>query len=425
MSSSDKKMRQFSFIVILGFLQERHCIQLLRTTFDSTPANVTVIAGKNAILPCTVQNKGDYQVIWMNTNKVLISTEDRRVIDDVRMSIERPFVKDWNLYIRNVELKDRGTYTCQVNTNPIQIKRIYLNILVPATIIEKTSSPNIIVVDEGETVQMMCNATGFPEPSVTWFRRTKQQAKEYIGTKGEMLIIHNISRHCVGVYECVVDNGLADPVSKDIIVDVEFAPEVELRTSRIGQYRGLETILECIVSASPQAISLWMKGDNQVFNHSTNWKYRTDIYKENEHTLALYLRILNLEEDDYGLYTCMSSNRLGHDSKDVLLYEYLDPTTRGPFRTKVTEINEKITSGIHGVYNKIKLKDKEFEYQTTYKSYNVRQGHNKKPYAVYNTGYAGTGDLYNNGVSLCREEIFVAQLLVYFVTGFIQLSLGR
>ncbi|KAL3867525.1 hypothetical protein ACJMK2_044722, partial [Sinanodonta woodiana] len=52
-------------------------------------------------------------VIWMNTKSILISTEDRRTTDDVRMSVERPFITDWNLHIRNVQLKDRGIYTCQ------------------------------------------------------------------------------------------------------------------------------------------------------------------------------------------------------------------------------------------------------------------------------------------------------------------------
>ncbi|KAL3867523.1 hypothetical protein ACJMK2_044720, partial [Sinanodonta woodiana] len=163
------------------------------------------------------------------------------------------------------------------------------------------------------------------------------------------------------------------------------APEVELRTSRIGQYRGKETKLECLVKAFPQGISLWKKGDNTVFNDSTNWKYRTEVYKENAHTMALYLRIINLEEDDYGLYTCESSNRLGNDSESMILYEYVDPTTRGPFKTRFTERTTKVTTPMVAMHNKIKLEYKEFQNHKTYDTYNVCPGSNFKAGSVIDT----------------------------------------
>ena len=50
------------------------------------------------------------------------------MIDDSRMSVERPFVRDWNLLIRHVTVDDNGQYTCQINTDPIQIKRVWLTV---------------------------------------------------------------------------------------------------------------------------------------------------------------------------------------------------------------------------------------------------------------------------------------------------------
>jgi len=49
-------------------------------------------------------------------------------------------------------------------------------------------------------------------------------------------------------------------------------------------------------------------------------KYRTDVYVEGEFTLALYLRILNLEAQDFGHYTCEGENSLGSDKETLLLY---------------------------------------------------------------------------------------------------------
>jgi hypothetical protein len=64
----------------------------------------------------------------MNPRRILISNNDRRIIDDPRMSVERPFIQDWNLHIRSVQYKDSGEYTCQINTLGVQIKRVTLNI---------------------------------------------------------------------------------------------------------------------------------------------------------------------------------------------------------------------------------------------------------------------------------------------------------
>ena len=38
---------------------------------------------------------------------------------------------------------------------------------------------------------------------------------------GEFLIIHNISRYCDGIYECVAFNDVPPAVNKDIKVEVE------------------------------------------------------------------------------------------------------------------------------------------------------------------------------------------------------------
>ncbi|KAL3867516.1 hypothetical protein ACJMK2_044713 [Sinanodonta woodiana] len=379
-------------------------IHPLPIIFDRTPVNLTVKAGNTAVLPCTVENRGEQQIIWMNPQKVLISTEDRRVIDDIRMSIERPLVRDWNLHIRSVELKDNGVYTCQVNTNPIQIKRIHLNVLVPAAIINETSSRAIVVVREWETVQLTCNATGVPEPSVTWYRHTGQLAKEQVGTVGEILLIHNISRYCGGVYECVADNGQTDKAVKEIRVDVEFAPEVDFRTYRIGHYIGKETVLECLVTAFPHATIQWMKGNVSIINPPySSWKYRTEVFNDQSHTVTLQLRIIHLEKADFGYYTCEASNKLGHDSRDMLLYEYHDPTirrtsTRAPTPNGIETV--KLTPRYSDIDDKLHYIDNNGNLQTT-SYYNIRQpGHYKKPQGAFNIGYAGAGDRYTNGLSL-------------------------
>ena len=65
-------------------------------------------------------------MVWTDKISTLLTHEDRRIIDDERISVERPFTQDWNLHIRDVKHSDQGLYNCQINTNPVLIKTVYL-----------------------------------------------------------------------------------------------------------------------------------------------------------------------------------------------------------------------------------------------------------------------------------------------------------
>jgi len=96
------------------------------------------------------------------------------------------------------------------------------------------------------------------------------------------------------------------------------APEIVMPNRRIWQSVGRETILECTITALPQAITYWQKDgrrftnslrpslaagrrhDGDVLSLMTGTaltgasrapKYRIEAYDEGDHTLTLYLRL--------------------------------------------------------------------------------------------------------------------------------------
>ncbi|CAL1526562.1 unnamed protein product, partial [Lymnaea stagnalis] len=258
------------------------------------------------------------QVVWTDQFSTLLTFEERRIIDDERLSVERPYTRDWNLHIREVRYSDQGIYNCQINTSPIMIKTINLIVQVPSQIVDHTKSD--IRVREGDTVTLVCNVTGTPQPTVTWYRLStggKGSEKQKVGINGEVLIIHNVTRYCGDSYECVAFNNVPPMATKLIKVSVEFAPEIYLPNKRIGQEKGKETILECSVTAFPHAVTMWMKDGVKL---TTSPKYRVELYDDERNKLTLSLRVFNINETDFGAYTCIAENELGNDEETMYLY---------------------------------------------------------------------------------------------------------
>ncbi|KAK3796539.1 hypothetical protein RRG08_003255 [Elysia crispata] len=315
--------------------------------FNMVIKNVTIRVGQTAVLPCTVENVGKYKVLWQKnqrknqkTSKRVLTMGNRRIISDDRITVERPFTIEWNLHLRKVMLSDAGTYECHINTDPVQSSPIQLVVQEPPSISESMSSPTSVRVREGETVELMCNATGTPPPEVIWYKRLtgKNQVQPIIPSivpssedkcyysykgimnQGEVLVIHNASRTCAEVYQCRASNRVDPPAIRSIRVHVEFPPEVFLPTKRIGQSISKPTILECTISAYPHNVNRWRLNGSDIRRDQK--RYTIELYKDGDNQVTLTLRINSVAPQDYGTYECYASNLLGEDSETMVLYEY-------------------------------------------------------------------------------------------------------
>ncbi|KAH9519064.1 hypothetical protein Btru_009029 [Bulinus truncatus] len=290
---------------------------------------VTVVAGDTAILPCSVENLGDYMLTWDSPAYTVLSFMDRILINDDRLSVKRPSLKDLNLHIRKVRAEDAGYYRCMIGTNPVKSSRVWLEVheppTEPPTIIGLWSTPTTINVKEHTKVDLVCDVTGKPKPSVTWSRVSTGQwpdqgpagHRKVISSKdGAVLVLPNITRYSDGVYECVAFNGVDPAATRKIYVNVQFAPEVTLATHQMGQPKGKGTVLACEVVANPHPVSGWRR-NGKVLTQSTN-HYVVAFNEKNK--IILNLKIHNVQEADYGEYECFAENLLGSDSETMILH---------------------------------------------------------------------------------------------------------
>ncbi|KAL4227804.1 hypothetical protein ACF0H5_013241 [Mactra antiquata] len=139
------------------------------------PSNVTYYRGDSATLYCAVKYLGTKQVIWKKRNELHPLTYGKMtyINDDDYTVDHNPHSDEWNLVIKNVQLKHAGEYECQISTTEDLRKYVQLNVIdEPAPPREAIKITGESFVEKGDKIRLTCNATGelFPPEDIDWFK---------------------------------------------------------------------------------------------------------------------------------------------------------------------------------------------------------------------------------------------------------------
>ncbi|GIY28564.1 lachesin [Caerostris darwini] len=98
-------------------------------SFAEPIPNITVLAGSNVSIPCTVNNLQHYKVSWIHSgNKVLLTVQNIVFTGSWRFKVSHNY-KTWWLHISHVRKSDRGMYMCQISTSTMIGQYGYLDVL--------------------------------------------------------------------------------------------------------------------------------------------------------------------------------------------------------------------------------------------------------------------------------------------------------
>lgn len=81
-----------------------------------------------------------------------------------------------------------------------------------------TVPPLSQTIEEGDSLQLTCKASGRPSPTITWTKDGKQVAT------GETLNVPKSKRTDSGVYTCSADNNVGGPRTAQSVVTVQCKP---------------------------------------------------------------------------------------------------------------------------------------------------------------------------------------------------------
>ncbi|XP_076263869.1 tyrosine-protein phosphatase Lar isoform X2 [Rhynchophorus ferrugineus] len=195
---------------------------------------------------------------------------------------------------------------------------------------EIITKPRNQQVRAGGIAGFYCKARGDPLPQIQWRKngkkvsssQTRYQVKEF-PDGGALLRIDPVKTgRDDATYECVAENGVADPVSADAtlqVFEVDKLPPGFPQITESPQNNkvveiGHNTLLKCGATGDPQPKITWLK-NMMPLNMSLNPRYSI----RDEQPGALQIK--NSEEKDHGKYECVAENPIGTDySKFAILY---------------------------------------------------------------------------------------------------------
>nr|XP_040222077.2 hemicentin-1-like [Anopheles coluzzii] len=313
LESSEGTDRHSMFVSVLRPPQR---ISGMNHTDSLTPLKVRT--DEPLVLVCPFENFNS--LLWQLNERAL---EEHFDLTDVRL-------KENLLIIDRIRARHQGTYTCVVaNRAGTERQSFVVGVLTPPTIhrthpdelsdeyggavddLDRSWNPDGLPLGSavevnllsGETLQLLCQASGSPEPSIHWNRGSADTTQLVSQTAN--LTIPNVALHHSDLYTCVAENELGKS-TQVYRLDVMTAPLFyDERVQSIEVYVGEDLQLDCEMQSNPSASYQWLKEDMALEEFDT------------------VLEFVNIQPQDTGTYHCEVENIFGQNKKSfkVLVYQ--------------------------------------------------------------------------------------------------------
>ncbi|CAB0005124.1 unnamed protein product [Nesidiocoris tenuis] len=264
-----------------------------------TRKNEVAIRGSKVQLFCIYGGTPLPHTVWSYNGKPLQLSE--------RVSQEH-FGK--SLLLKHVEFSDKGTYTCEVSNGQGQVQSysITLNVLAAPYF---TVEPEIVNAAEDETAELVCEASGDPEPQIKWIHNGLPISEAPLNPRRKVtpnkIVIEKLTKKDTGNYGCNATNSIGY-VYKDVYINVlAVPPEIIEPPTNKEVVDGKTVIMTCRVFGAPKPEVKWVRNRVEL----TGGRYT--ILPQGD------LEIKEINFLDAGVYDCHAANKLGSQSRSATL----------------------------------------------------------------------------------------------------------
>ena len=93
---------------------------------------------------------------------------------------------------------------------------------------------------EGSSLTLECQASGNPEPTITWKKENSLLPSGLKFVSGPAVVISAVERRDGGLYVCMGDNGVGSQSRANISLTVLHPPEISIQRSLHTAHYGLQ-----------------------------------------------------------------------------------------------------------------------------------------------------------------------------------------
>ncbi|CAL9708144.1 unnamed protein product [Knipowitschia caucasica] len=273
-------------------------------SFLKQPVSVTVKRGVNVTVTCRPPDSWPPALVSWFKNNVLVTPSSNVSV-----------LPSGDLHFHSVNEDDAGSYFCRASNTRLQrfitSRRASITVLAPPSV---RLRPQVLTVPVGASVELQCQASGSPPPSINWFKNghSKQTGGKVVkGLSHATLYIHSARSYDEGVYVCHATNSMGTTQSNAVLkvavspIIVDFASQVRCRIGSVA-------ILPCKAVGIVPITYTWSKkqGNQHIAIASNN-----NIYTDGEGSL----HISSVQWSDEGEYFCMARNHAGQHTKRSFL----------------------------------------------------------------------------------------------------------
>nr|XP_017102055.2 hemicentin-1 isoform X2 [Drosophila bipectinata] len=137
--------------------------------FMSRGHTYRAVVGDTLVLPCQVENLGNFVLLWRRGTNVLTAS-NIMVTRDERVRL----IDGYNLEISDLEPQDAGDYVCQISDKINRDQVHTVEILVPPSVRAIPTSGQL-QARKGGPITLECKGSGNPVPSIYWTKKRSEQ----------------------------------------------------------------------------------------------------------------------------------------------------------------------------------------------------------------------------------------------------------
>ncbi|XP_054448453.1 neural cell adhesion molecule 1 isoform X13 [Pteronotus mesoamericanus] len=312
--------------------------------FKNAPTPQEFREGEDAVIVCDVVSSLPPTIMWKHKGRDVILKKDVRFI----------VLSNNYLQIRNIKKTDEGTYRCEgriLARGEINFKDIQVIVNVPPTVKARQSIVNA-TANLGQSVTLVCDAEGFPEPTMSWTKdgeqiENEEDEKYFFSDDSSELTIRKVDKNDEAEYVCIAENKAGEQ-DASIHLKVFAKPKITYVENQTAMELEEQVTLTCEASGDPIPSITWRTSTRNISSEEKASWTRPEKQEQTldghmvvrSHARVSSLTLKSIQYTDAGEYICTASNTIGQDSQSMYLEVQYTPKLQGPVAVYTWEGNQ-------------------------------------------------------------------------------------